>query len=152
MRWLSWLFFCAIVIEAIPLSENNQEQAVYELIGRMFSKVGMTNQSYTQHLQDSVDLLVVEKENPHRDFWIVKNGNQEGRILVEGTSGTALANGLYMYESDLRIIQRYLKYYCNTTLSWGEDGTGDHISIPSPLPSLPAPWKEEVRFRCSMNS
>jgi hypothetical protein len=96
MRWLSWFFFCAIVIEAISLSENNQEQAVYELIGRMFSKVGMTSRFHIQHLQDSVDLLVVEKENPHRDFWVVKNGNQEGRILVEGTSGTALANGLYM--------------------------------------------------------
>ena len=39
---------------------------------------------------------------------------------------------------------RYLKYYCNTTLSWGEDGTGDHISIPDMLPSLPNPWKQEV--------
>ena len=47
-----------------------------------------------------MDLLIVERENPHRDYWVVKNGSQEGKILVEGTSGTALANGLYMYECE----------------------------------------------------
>lgn len=47
MRWLSWLFLFAIAIEAIPLSENKQEHAVFELIGRVFSKVGLSWQSYT---------------------------------------------------------------------------------------------------------
>ena len=86
----------------------------------------------------------MEKVDPHRDYWIVDNGDVEGTISVKGTSGTAMANGLYMFVWMGWITARYLKYYCNTTLSWGEDGTGDHISIPSVLPSLPAPWKEEV--------
>lgn len=90
---------------------------------------------------------MVEKVDPHRDYWIVDNGDSEGTISVKGTSGTAMANGLYMLAWLEWITARYLKYYCNTTLSWGEDGTGDHISIPSTLPPLPAPWKEEVLFR-----
>ena len=39
MRWLSWFLFCVIAIEAIPLSGDKQEHAVYELIGRVFLKV-----------------------------------------------------------------------------------------------------------------
>lgn len=39
---------------------------------------------------------------------------------------------------------RYMKYYCKSSLSWGEDGTGDNINIPSPLPVIEEEWKEEV--------
>jgi hypothetical protein len=39
-----------------------------------------------------------------------------------------------------------MKYYCNSSLSWGENGTGDHIIIPSPLPRVEADWKQEVFF------
>ena len=54
------------------------------------------------------------------------------------------------------IIQRYLKYYCNTTLSWGEDGTGDHISMRKALVHIYEMQLEEydlprirIRVRCS---
>lgn len=46
----------------------------------------------------------------------------------------------------LNSFSRYMKYYCNSSLSWGENGTGDHIIIPSPLPHVEADWKQEVFF------
>ena len=36
---------------------------------------------------------------------------------VRGSSGVALASGLYWY----------LKYYCNASVTWGENGTGDNL-------------------------
>ena len=37
---------------------------------------------------------------------------------VRGSSGVALASGLYWY----------LKYYCNASVTWGENGTGDNLA------------------------
>ena len=37
-----------------------------------------------------------------------------------------------------------MKYYCKSSLSWGEDGTGDNIQIPNPLPEVSEDWFEEV--------
>lgn len=48
------------------------------------------------------------------------------------------------YENDFSFMVRYMKYYCNSTLSWGEDGTGDHINVPLPLPRVSSVWKQEV--------
>ena len=39
---------------------------------------------------------------------------------------------------------RYMKYYCNSTISWGEHNTGDHVVIPTPLPRVEKEWTEEV--------
>lgn len=39
-----------------------------------------------------------------------------------------------------------MKYYCNSTISWGEFGTGDYIHIPTPLPRVEKEWTEEVSF------
>lgn len=39
---------------------------------------------------------------------------------------------------------RYLKYYCNATISWGRKGDGDNLHIPTPLPEVKETWKQEV--------
>ena len=39
---------------------------------------------------------MITNENGKKDLWIVENGAVPGTILVKGTSGTAMANGLYM--------------------------------------------------------
>lgn len=36
---------------------------------------------------------------------------------MRGTSGVALASGVYWY----------LKYFCNTSVTWGENGSGDNL-------------------------
>jgi alpha-N-acetylglucosaminidase len=38
-------------------------------------------------------------------------------VPVRGSSGVALASGVYWY----------LKYYCNASVTWGENGTGDNL-------------------------
>lgn len=39
---------------------------------------------------------MIEKGDIRGDLWIVDNGEKPGTILVKGSSGTAMANGLYM--------------------------------------------------------
>lgn len=46
----------------------------------------------------------------------------------------------------LFVSVRYLKYYCKSSLSWGEDGSGDNVVLPSPLPAVEEDWFEEVLF------
>ena len=54
-----------------------------------------------------------------------------GKIELCGTTGVALAKGLYWY----------LRKYCSMTVTWGQNGTGDNLVMPSVLPA--------VRFRRS---
>ena len=49
-----------------------------------------------QGLQKRVEVQMIRNENSQKDLWIVENGAAPGTILVKGTSGTAMANGLYM--------------------------------------------------------
>ena len=42
------------------------------------------------------DLEIVEKENAHRDFWIIGETTAEGHIPIKGTTGIAISNALYM--------------------------------------------------------
>ena len=37
-----------------------------------------------------------------------------------------------------------MKYYCNSSISWAENNTGDHVVIPTPLPRVEKEWTEEV--------
>lgn len=46
-------------------------------------------------------------------------------VLISATSTSALSAG----------VGWYLKYYCNVELTWGDDGTGDQLQLPQPLPS-----------------
>ncbi|KAM9716333.1 alpha-N-acetylglucosaminidase isoform 1-T2 [Menidia menidia] len=47
---------------------------------------------------------------------------KDNRIAAAGSSGVAVASGLY----------NYLKYFCNCHVSW----SGNHMDVPSPLPRL----------------
>ena len=49
-----------------------------------------------QSLQKRVKVQMIENVNSKKDLWIVENGAIPGTISVKGTSGTAMANGLYM--------------------------------------------------------
>jgi alpha-N-acetylglucosaminidase len=51
------------------------------------------------------------------DVFELDNGSQQGQVQIRGSSGVALASGAYWY----------LKYYCNASVSWGEEGSGDNV-------------------------
>lgn len=57
---------------------------------------------------------------------------ENGRLIVEGNSANSMAVGL----------NHYLKYYCQTTVSWFVD---DHFDAPATLPVLPQPVEVDAR-------
>lgn len=74
---------------------------------------------------------------------------KEDFLTIKGTTGVAISNALYMYSFENALTNRYMKYYCNSTITWGEHNTGDHIEIPTPLPRINKEWTEEVLFMYS---
>lgn len=80
---------------------------------------------------------VIDSSNGYDAFELDHDAKEEKPIL-RGNNGVALASAL----------NHYLKYFCNCSVSWGRDGTGDQLKLPSVLP-LPEPMRKEspVLFR-----
>ena len=57
---------------------------------------------------------------------------QKNKPVLRGNNGVALASA----------FNYYLKYYCNCSISWGRDGSGDQLRLPKTLP-LP---QEKIRI------
>eukprot|EP00730_Choanoeca_flexa_P007389 TRINITY_DN12325_c0_g1_i21.p4 TRINITY_DN12325_c0_g1~~TRINITY_DN12325_c0_g1_i21.p4 ORF type:complete len:165 (+),score=8.09 TRINITY_DN12325_c0_g1_i21:55-549(+) len=72
----------------------------------------------------------------HDVFELASNAN--GTITVRGNTGVLIASGVYWY----------LRYHCNSSLTWGVNGTGDNIQLPSPLPSCPIRSKPSAAWWC----
>lgn len=47
-------------------------------------------------------------------------------------SATAMASALY----------HYMRYYCNMQVTWGINGTGSQLQLPSPLPKVSTPVRQ----------
>ena len=56
-----------------------------------------------------------------KDFFDIESKNN--KIILRGNNGVSVASALY----------HYLKYYCNTHISWN----GDNLNLPSRLPEVP---------------
>ena len=107
---------CSFVLEKFKnlksrTSPSEQVQAVQNLIKRLFPTranefVLDVNEEYF-NVANSMDAFEYVSES-------------DGKINVKGTSGVALAAGVY----------HFLKYYCNIHVSW----SGDQLNLPNPLP------------------
>jgi alpha-N-acetylglucosaminidase len=67
-----------------------------------------------------------------------------GSVFINGTSGVAVASGLY----------HYLKAYCGVQITWGVNGTGEQLSLPAAWPSTgsrPIQRQTPNLFRYYMN-
>jgi len=64
-------------------------------------------------------------------------------VSVRGSSGVALASGVYWY----------LKHLCNASVTWGNHRTGDNLILPDPLPRVTelVVVNAPVRWRYYMN-
>ena len=51
----------------------------------------------SQDYVDLFDIEIVEKVDPHRDYWVVGETKENGHLPIKGTTGVAAANGLYMW-------------------------------------------------------
>ena len=68
------------------------------------------------------------------------NATNIDKPVLRGNNGVALASAL----------NYYLKYYCSCSISWGRNGTGDQLKLPTPLP-LPDKLVRVVspnKYRC----
>lgn len=67
-----------------------------------------------------------------KDYFELQSKN--GRLIIRGNSYNSMAYGL----------NHYLKYYCNTSISWYKD---DKIDLPASMPAVPAAVRQEARVK-----
>ena len=70
---------------------------------------------------------VIPGEHGYFDVFEVTTDFQRNKPILGGNNGVALASAL----------NYYLKYYCNCSISWGRNGSGDQLRLPSTLPLPP---------------
>jgi alpha-N-acetylglucosaminidase len=63
-----------------------------------------------------------------------------GGVSIRCNSGVACASGFYWY----------LKHSCNASISWGEEGSGDHVKFLDALATLPPVLDAPVRIQASV--
>ena len=87
---------CIICVGALAVNAGEQVESVQGLISRVLGTVNLTILADGQKYVNYFDLKIVEKENPHRDFWVLESDPETGHLSIQGTTGIAIANGLYM--------------------------------------------------------
>ena len=95
-----------------PKPKGDPIAAVQGLITRLLGK---------QHVSSFVYEVIEDASNSHDVF---EFDSSDGKPLLRGNNGVAFGSAL----------NHYLKYYCNCSVSWGRDGTGDQLNLPSKLP------------------
>ena len=72
----------------------------FESVGRSKTFQPFPNRTkYVYYIQEYVnyfDIELAEKQNPHRDYWIIGESTNDGHIPLKGTTGIAISNALYM--------------------------------------------------------
>src|SRR6187402_3561535 len=71
-----------------------------------------------------------EKINSKKDAFSIESKN--GRLVISGNNYNSMAVGL----------NHYLKYYCNTSVSWYK---ADKIDVPAEMPTVPTKIFQEAR-------
>ena len=67
---------------------------------------------------------VIDQMNGYDVFEVDVPSQGSTKPVLRGNDGVALASAL----------NAYLKYYCNCSVTWGRNGTGDQLHLPKPLP------------------
>ncbi len=89
-------------------------KAIQGLVGRILSQEWVDKFSYE----------VIPATSDGFDVFEVDTDKKANRPLFRGNNGVALASA----------FNYYLKYYCYCSVSWGRNGTGDQLKLPSTLP------------------
>ncbi|WP_053374983.1 alpha-N-acetylglucosaminidase [Paenibacillus sp. FJAT-27812] len=105
------------------MNASQDTNAMYDLIRRVIGE------KYSQE----VDIRWL-KQIDDRDAFELET--VKGRLVIRGTSGSAIASGFYWY----------LKYECNSHISW----CGDHIDVPLPLPVVSL-FRQETPYKYRYN-
>ena len=105
---------CAITAHGLPKApEGDPVTAVQGLVERVLGKEAVTKFEF--------QVIAADYASGRDVFEVDFNGTKP---VLRGNTGVAIASGL----------NHYLKYWCNCSVTWGRNGTGDQVRLPSPLP------------------
>jgi len=119
---LVFLFLLFNAAQSYPEPVGDPIPAIQVLVSRILGE------SYI----DKFDYEVISSSDG-KDVFEIDANSLDKRPVLRGNNGVSLASALNFY----------LKYWCNCSISWGRDGTGDQLNLPSPLP-LPESMKRMV--------
>ena len=113
------LFFTILFVQTAltqlpPTPPGDPIKAIQGLVGRILGQDWVDRFSY----------VVLTPASNGMDQFEVGTDNKVSRPVFRGNNGVALALA----------FNYYLKYYCNCSISWGRNGTGDQLNMPNPLP------------------
>ncbi|KAK8803241.1 hypothetical protein WA158_000935 [Blastocystis sp. Blastoise] len=85
----------------------------------------------------------IPQENGMDVFEISQSGQNGSPILLKGSNALSMGTAFH----------NYLKYYTNSSITWGVDGTGNNINLPDILPAVPKTWHNvfSVKYRYYLN-
>ena len=127
------LFLFGSTMAFPPMPEGDPTAAIEGLVTRILGA------SYV----DKFIFKLIPDENGFDVFELIADLDQNKPVL-SGNNGVALASA----------FNYYLKYFCNCSISWGRNGTGDQLRMPGILP-LPRSKIRVVfpnRFRYTFDS
>eukprot|EP00118_Oscarella_pearsei_P005009 m.22289 g.22289 ORF g.22289 m.22289 type:complete len:807 (+) comp28318_c0_seq2:22-2442(+) len=122
-----------VLTAADPAPVADQVKAVQGLIERLLGS----------EFVEKFHLEPIPPTAQGRDAFEIDSSSQGDQIVLRGNTGVALASALNWY----------LKYYCYCEVSWGNNGTGDQLNVPSPLPQPKQKERMEspVKYKYYMN-
>ena len=84
---------------------------------------GVVSRVLGQQYVNAFEYEVIPTDNGN-DVLEVDVSSDKTKPVLRGNNGVSLASAL----------NTYLKYLCNCSISWGRDGSGDQLNLPSSLP------------------
>ena len=109
-----WTLLSSSTVDcAFPRQKGDPVTAVQGLVSRVLGKQYVTGFMYE----------VIDPTSDGRDVFEL-DVSSNNKPVLRGSSGVAMSSAL----------NHYLKYLCNCSVTWGRDGTGDQLKLPSSLP------------------
>ena len=105
-----------------PMPEGDPTAAIEGLVTRILGA------SYV----DKFVFKVIPADENGFDVFELTADLEQNKPILSGNNGVALSSA----------FNYYLKYFCNCSISWGRNGSGDQLRMPDTLP-LP---KKQIRI------
>ena len=107
---LAFLVSCVVALP--PMPQGNPLPAIQGLVSRILGS----------NYVDKFTYEVIPTDQHGNDVFEVDANSS--KPVLRGNNGVALASA----------FNYYLKYFCNCSISWGRNGTGDQLRLPTTLP------------------
>ena len=85
---------------------------------------GLVSRVLGSNLVNQFTYEVIPADEKGNDVFEIDADLKGNKPVLRGNNGVALSSA----------FNYYLKYFCNCSISWGRNGTGDQLKLPSSLP------------------